>query len=50
MPCGVRRAVSCTVSLYLVGWTVLGGVAHVLRRGYLEFDPPQLVPECLVSA
>jgi hypothetical protein len=39
----------CAASHHLVGWTVPGGVAHVLCHGYLGLYPPQLVPERLVS-
>ena len=48
MPCGTRRAVSCTTGLRLVGWTTLGSTAHVVYRGYPGSYPPQLVPERLV--
>ena len=50
MSCGTRRAVPCTVSFRLVGWTTPGGAAHVVCRGYPGLYPPQLVPEHLVSA
>ena len=50
MPCGTRRAVSCTIGLRLVGWTTLGSTAHVVYRGYPGSYPPPLVPERLVSA
>ena len=50
MSYSTRPAVPCTISLRLVGWTTLGGAAHVVCRGYPGSYPPQLVPERLVSA
>ena len=41
MFCGIGRAVPCTVSLRLVGWTTLNGAAHVVCRGYPGSYPPQ---------
>jgi len=49
MSYSTRRAVPCTVSLRLVGWTAPSGVAHAVYRGYLGSYLLQLVPECLVS-
>ena len=48
MSCGMRRAILCTVSLRLVGWTTPGGAAYVVYCGYPGSYPPQLVPERLV--
>ena len=39
MSCGTRRAVPCTVSLRLVGWTAPGSAAHVVCRGYPGWYP-----------
>ena len=48
MSCGNRRAESCPIRRYLVGWVAPEGTTHVVCGGYPGLYPTQLVPEHLV--